>query len=156
MPQATITVAGITPPAPGKKQGKIIDVAGAKWNVWGDKIQNYRIGVTYDIIYTPEEFNNVAFNLIKTAEPAGHGAAQAAAPILRVTEVGSMVERAKDQHIFVCGALNNALSNSNINPFEMQPTEIATFVRNLQQVWKQTLGSQKARTEDQMSDSIPF
>lgn len=161
MPTATITVAGITPPAAGRKQGKIIDADGNKWNVWGDKLQNYRMGVTYNITYDVQEFNNVPFNIIKTAEPAGQGASQPRQ--VSQPQSGGPIpafDKAKDEHIFVCGALNNALSNTNINPMELQVTDIATFVQKLQQAWKQTLGAPRVssapRSEEGMSDSIPF
>jgi len=158
MPQTTITVAGITPPAQGKKQGKIADTAGNNWNVWGDKLQNYRMGVTYNITYEENEFNNVRYNVIKNAEPAGQGTQQTTMPLAqpRVAMPPPSVATPKDEMIFVCGALNHTLANQNISPLELTAMEIGDFVNKLRTVWKGTLGSQKSRSEGEMDDAIPF
>lgn len=163
MPQAVITVAGITPPGPGKKQGKITDTNGGKWNAWGDKLANYRMGVSYEIVYEEDEYEGHPFRTIKTAnptnaapapQPAVHG--QYAAPPAQVIGSTEPSFTKKDEMIFVCGALNNALSNPNVVPFQMTVIEIATFVKLLRQVWRGTLGATQQQVRDDMNDSVPF
>lgn len=153
MPQAVITVAGIMPPAEGKKQGKIKDSSGESYNVWGDKIHNYQVGETYNVNYENNEFNNTQFKLIKSFT---HVSAQAGQRRVdpRMPPPGNMPPSNKDEHIFVCGALNNALSNPNVNPMAIATTEMVAFVNLLRQTWRLTLG--KVQQSQEMNDEIPF
>lgn len=154
--QSQITVAGITPPAIGKKQGKIIDSLGNSWNVWGDKLHLYAMGQTYNITYEVNEFNNKQFNVIKTVSPAsGQPQPQRAVaqpPAQPQPPVGIQLS-AKDEMIFVCGIMNNSVGNSNVNPFELTTAELIGMMQKAQQVWRNTMGKQ-ARGD--MDDEIPF
>ena len=156
--QATITVAGITPPAIGKKQGHIIDSAGSKWNVWGDKLQNYRIGGTYEITYDQNEFNGKTFNVIKSANPSNAAPSQPSRVEQKPADgwPGPIQQQpsAKDEMIFVCGVVNNAMSNTNINPFEITLTELIAMVDKARSAWRNTLG--KSQRRDDMDDGIPY
>lgn len=165
MTQATITVAGIHPPGIGKKQGHIIDTTGGKWNVWGDKLHNYREGVTYDITYEVNEFNGAQFSVIKSVRPSnaapgpqpqrqndgwpGPQPRQASAPSAQVAF------SPKDEMIFVCGIINNSLSNTNINPFEITPIELIDMINKARQAWRNTLGKAQSNNSD-MNDEIPL
>jgi hypothetical protein len=162
MPTAIITVAAKQSPAIGKKQGKIQDTAGGLWNVWGDKLATYREGVTYDITYEEGEFNGHRFNTIKTANPSNVGGQQytpnpperpAAAP-RQAVQNAIIPPNAKDEMIFVCGIVNNSMSNTNINPFEITLTELITMVDKARSAWRATLGKSQSRND--MDDSIPF
>ncbi len=157
--QATITVQAKQSPAIGKKQGKIQDTNGDLWNVWGDKLQNYREGVTYDIVYETNEFNGHTFNVIKTANPSN------AAPghVTPVADPRQVIPRpqpaiqqpnAKDEMIFVCGIINNSMSNANVNPFEITLTELIAMVDKARATWRNTLG--KSQRADDINDEIPF
>lgn len=155
MSQATITVAGITPPEPGRKQGKITDTEGNRWNCWADKLQNYRMGVTYEINYETNEFNNKKFNVIKTANPSNAAPRPAAQPKSDgwPGPQPSLAASPKDEMIFVCGVVNNAMSNTNINPFEITLTELIAMVDKARSAWRNTLG--KSQKADDMNDQIP-
>lgn len=165
MPNATITVAGILPPGPGKKQGHVHDTEGNKWNVWHDKIQNFRMGVTYDITYEQSEFNGAHFNVIKTANPS-NGAPQPRqqqaappndgwpGPAPRAPTPMAQQPSVKDEMIFVCGVINNAMSNPNVDPFAVGAVEFVAMVNKARQVWRNTLG--KSQAVGDMNDEIPF
>lgn len=154
MPNAVITVAGILPPEQGKKQGKIKDTAGGSWNVWGDKLHNYQIGQTYNIVYEENEFNNSKFYVIKSFNAIGPVLAQPATPQPRAPMPAAMPS-AKDEMIFVCGALNNALANPNVQPFQIGTTEMVAFINLARQSWRLTLGK-TPKSEDEFRDEIPF
>lgn len=163
MSQDRITVAGITPPAIGKKQGKVIDTVGRSWNVWGDKLHNYQIGQTYDITYETNEFNNAKFNVIRTLRPVQGPQPGEVIPVAeprsvipprQSTSIAPPQANPKDEMIFVCGVINNSLSNSNVNPFELTAAELITMVNKARQVWRNTLGN--AQTRGDMDDEIPF
>ncbi len=168
--QATITVQAKQSPAIGKKQGKIQDTNGDLWNVWGDKLQNYREGVTYDIVYETNEFNGHTFNVIKTANPSNQKPSTGALPQdgwpgpTPPPSVGGIrngvypphipqVANAKDEMIFVCGIVNNSMSNANINPFETTLTELIAMVDKARSAWRNTLG--KSQKADDLADEIP-
>lgn len=161
MNQDRITVAGITPPAVGKKQGKVIDTVGRSWNVWGDKLANYQMGKTYDITYEVNEFNDAKFNVIKTLKPvmeasglSGPGMQQPAQAAVQ-RPIGTQTTQ-KDEMIFVCGIINNAVANQNINPFELTATELITMVEKARQVWRNTFGKVQAVGDDLGGYSISF
>lgn len=154
----TITIAGIQPPAPGKKQGKVHDTTGKSWNVWGDKLHNFAMGQSYSITYDTNEFNGAQFDVIKSFTPASGGPAQQApqpaqprAPIQQYNPQPT----AKDEMIFVCGALNNSLSNPNINPMMMTGPDIIGLVEKFRMTWRNTLGKTQSNSSD-MNDEIPF
>lgn len=167
MPQATIVVATIAP-RPGKKQGHVIDSNGGKWNVWNDKLHNYRAGVAYDITYEENDFNGTKFYVIKNADPSGQqsssgqgGGPGVLQPRPSTSPAAPVYPTAKDEAIFVCGALNNAIANPNVQPMILTVTELATFVSTLRQVWRGTLGAPKPQAAAQqqqnpMDDEIPF
>ncbi len=156
MPTATITVQAKQSPAIGKKQGKIQDTNGSLWNVWGDKLQNYREGVTYDITYEEGEFNGHRFNTIKTANPsiAGQQYVPTPAAVRPAPPSAAIPPNAKDEMIFVCGIVNNSMSNANINPFEITLTELTAMVDKARSAWRNTLG--KSQKADDIGDEIPF
>lgn len=177
MPQAVITVTGITPPAPGKKQGRIIDTENQSWNVWGDKLHNYRIGVSYNIGYDTQEFNGHQFNVIKSAEPTNRvppvTAAPQASPQTYSVAPGFTV---KDEMIFVCGAFNNLMSLP--DAWNLTKEQMADKVEDLMWTFQVTLGGKgrpveetakqasgpagsptqkpQYRTAQEMDDEIPF
>ncbi len=167
MTAATITVQAKQSPAIGKKQGKIQDTNGDLWNVWGDKLANYREGVTYDIQYETSEFNGHTFNLIKSANPSNNKPSTGALPRDGWPgPTGNIAERMqsggpgfaipptpKDEMIFVCGVVNNAMSNANVNPFETTLTELIAMVDKARSAWRNTLG--KSQKADDMSDEVP-
>lgn len=157
MNNASITIAQVLLPEPGKKQGKVIDTLGNKWNVWADKLQNYRIGVSYDIKYEENEFNGKTFSVIKTANPSNNPPAHPARAAQKPTDgwPGPILQQpnAKDEMIFVCGVVNNAMSNTNINPFEITLTELIAMVDKARSAWRNTLG--KSQKADDLADEIP-
>ena len=171
MPQAVITVAGITPPPMGKKQGHIIDTVGGKWNVWGDKLPNYRMGVTYNITYEENEFNNAKFFVIKNAEPAGAAPSSRSEPSHREPQnplpphqspaaVSQSIVTEKDRQIFVCALMGRAFGNPNTDPFNLERAKIAELGNACFDLFNYLFGpkpkSQGQQPRDDMDDAIPF
>jgi hypothetical protein len=158
MPQTTITVSGIIPPAPGKKQGKIADSAGGTWNVWGDKLPNYRMGVTYNITYEENEFNNVKYNVIKNAEPAGQGTQQTTMPLTQpsasVSPQGVFLDR--DRQIWVNALLGKCLANPNVDPFNLENTKIAEKAKFFEGLFDYLFKPKVTKAGGEMDDEIPF
>ncbi len=161
MPQAVITVAGITPPAMGKKQGHIIDTVGGKWNVWGDKLHNYRMGVSYNITYDENEFNGVKFFVIKNADPAGAAAqaGQATQPSASPAAVSQSIPSEKDRQIWVNSLLGRCLNNPNTDPFNLERDKIAEKAKLFYDLYDYLFGPKPRvgqQPRDDMNDQIPF
>ena len=80
MQTATIQVAYVNPPKPGKKQGSVKDAEGNIYGVWPDKLHLFEPGNVYTIEYTSRDFNGQQYHDFKKmveaqAKPNGYAAA---------------------------------------------------------------------------------
>lgn len=155
MTSAVITVAGITPPAAGKKQGDIIDTQGNKWKVWGDKLHLYQMGATYNINYDTNEFKGQNFNVVKTVSPAIPQQSVPPAPHTPQSAPPNAPQgqqfTAKDKLIYICGLMNNTVGNPSLNPLELTLIELKSQQDKYEQLWRATFGKRS-----DMDDEIPF
>jgi len=177
-----ITVAEIIAPAPGKKQYKVIDMAGQQWGVWADHIQDYSVGATYNILqqkssvfkgttyYTIEEVEFVGMDIPQTQQRQAPPARQQAVPVQRRTvaprvngpagvaysprQPSGNADKTRSMEIFVCGGLNNMLSNPNVVPQDLTVQQLIGMVTNLTTAWRNTLG--KEQRDDAMDEEIPI
>lgn len=164
MPQAVITVERKAP-RPDKKQGHLFDTGGGRWNVYNDKLANFREGVTYEINYEENEFSGTKFNLIKNAEPTNKAATVTA------SSQGSTSPSDKDREIFVCALLKEALGNPNVDPFTLDRAKVGEFGRMCSDLYtylfKQKAAAPKPAApsppppepeeqKGEMNDEIPF
>lgn len=152
-----ITVADVVYPAPGKKQGKVIDHTGKEWYVWGDKLSGYNRGGNYVISkYKTSEFKGKTYYTIEEVSPAGAGIGMAgpapARPMAPSPVAAFDHERRMD--IFICGAFNNIMSNPNVNPALLQAADMIEFVKRLKATWMTTLSGPPKPGSD-MNDSLP-
>lgn len=157
MTSAVITVAGITPPAVGKKQGDVIDTQGNKWKVWGDKLHLYQMGATYNINYDTNEFKGQNFNVVKAVSPASTPSAPyvpqhgISGPAPTQPAAQGQQYTAKDKLIYICGLMNYSVGNSAVNPFEITLIELKAQQDKYEQLWRATFGKR-----NDMDDEIPF
>jgi hypothetical protein len=168
-----ITVAGIEWPKEGKKQGKIIDSTGKKWNVWANQINDFQQYQSYEVTFETNDFKGQTYYIIKSAKPAAGNASfplrtSAAPNIPRMHdaiprgEPSVMVgEDQRRMDIFVCGAFNNMLSNPEMQPSNMLAKDFIAIINNLKAAWKRTLGPQpdpisSGRNDDMGGDGIDF
>lgn len=172
MSDILITVAEIKYPEPGKKQGAIYDTAGNRWGVWADKLENYAIGQSYSISeYDTYDFKGKSYHTIKKASRvASAGAPQPSyapvrqAPPQFVPQAAPQAmpqqppvptpdyQAIKDIHIFVCGAINNTLSNPNVNPLSLELTDLIALMNKYQTAYRNTLG--KRHHDHDLNDEI--
>lgn len=155
-----ITVKDLSYPAPGKKQGKVIDHTGKEWQVWGDKMSGYQIGGSYVIHkYKTSDFKGKTYFTIEEVSPLpGQQRPAPPIPIPAPSGMGTIpysggptptdTERRMD--IFVCGAFNNIMSNPNVNPAMLQAPDMIEFVKRLKAVWVNTLGPNRPGTPQRM------
>ncbi len=176
----TITVAEIVAVPPGRKQGKIIGTDGSRWQVWDKQISEFHIGGAYKILshkegeFTPPGGSPILMKTIgdfqyigapTQAQQRAIGANQANTPNAPANS-GVDYETIRRRDIFVCGAINNILSNSEYGV--ITEAELAAIVIMLKRVWENTLGpnaksmappvrqNEQNDENNDMSDSIPF
>ena len=157
-----ITVADVIYPAPGKKQGRIIDQTGKTWQVWGDKMSGYSRGGNYVISkYKTSEFKGQTYYTIEEVSPVGQMPGMAN-PVSAPASIGvspSDTERRMD--IFVCGAFNNIMANPNVNPALLEAADMINLVKRLKATWVNTLGpnrpgtTQRAAQNSDLNDDLP-
>ncbi len=162
----TIQVAEIKRPAPGKKQGALYDSDGRRWGLWPNDIAKFSIGAHYKINeYTSSMFNGQEYLTISKFEMVGgattrippSGATQSApaGSFQQPAPQPNLAAEHRSEDIFVCGALNNILSNPSVNPLAISPAQMIGIVNMLRQTWSNTLKRSQSNNND-LNDEIPF
>ena len=169
MNNVTIQVAQVQPPAPGKKRGKVIDTSNIAYQAGYPLLGSFQPGQSYNITYKDDSFNGFAFRVIEQATPASgqmqmavgqpavptQPAPQAFQRAPQGRQYGRQTDEDLPERIFVCGALNAALSNTNTIPINLTEAQLTAIVNNLRRVYKRTFGGQPTAGDD-MNDEIPF
>lgn len=136
MNTATVTVAFVNPPKGTAKKGTIKGKDGAIYGVWADKLNQFQPGKTYQIEYETSEYQGKNYTTVKKWTEAQ---AQQSAPAANGNGGGNGHSNpAKDEMIFVCGALNNVLSAGQIKPSQV---EMTAFVNAARATWRETFGA---------------
>lgn len=172
MPIANITVSGVTPPAPGKKRAKITDTGGGIYQVDAAQMHNFAPGSSWSVVYKDDSFNGFAFKVIEKFNPAGsvNVAPGGTVPIPNPPYQHMAPPQAAKadplpERIFVCGALNAALGNPNINPGGLTEDQVVGLVNNFRRAFARTFGGRRddatapvpnPQVNQDMSDEIPF
>lgn len=174
-----IVIREIIPPSPGKKQYQLIDTSGQRWGVFPDHIQDYQVNGVYKVIEADSRpFNGKIFTTLKSAEFIGMESGEIPLPSNRPVQhaapapqrsypqrsaaprsfsrpsVSGGGDTARDRHIFVCGALNNILSNPNTHPAELNTQKLTSMIRMLMEAYRYSLGGETTLKDD-MDDEIP-
>jgi hypothetical protein len=177
-----ITVAGVTYPAAGKKQGKIQDTQGRSWQVWADKMGQFQAGQSYEILTSKTTtFNGAVYVTVGEfrALTPGAGMAQPSfpppmpatppvaqqpfypaaspppMPAPQQAVAAPISEHVRRMDIFVCGAVNNALANQNVNPLSVNPEIMMQFITMMKEVWKKTLGPNAGQAQPPVTQAAP-
>ena len=131
-----VTVSFVNQPKQaGGKKGTIKTKDNEIYGVWADKLANFQQGKTYEIKYEESEYNGKQYKTVtnwieQTAPPAGNGAGSQ-------TNGNGSAYTAKDEQIFVCGALNNALAAGRV---EATTVAMMAFVNAARETWRGTFG----------------
>ena len=157
MSNIVITVANKQPPTGRAKTWKVYDTTGKMWLVWPAKVAEMQIGANYTINrYSQRQWNGQTYNTIDEFTPAGgsyQAPQQTSMPMSQPQRYATPSDN-KDEHIFVCGALNNIMANPNTPALTMTVTERIRLVNDLRTTWRNTFGGQQSA--DDMSDEIPL
>ena len=145
MPVATVTAKYVNPPKAGQKNGSIKGEDGTLYIVNPKMLSQMQQGGMYKLEWLDNDFKGNTYHIVQSVEAVAQAKATAA-------------QDATSERIFVCGALNAALSNPNVTPLG---TDIEGFVRTLRAVWDATFGAppeapKKKTTAEELNDEIPF
>ena len=176
MPIASITVASVTPPAPGKKRAKVVDTTNTVYQVDGSQMHNFAPGSSWSIVYKDDSFNGFTFKVIEKFNPASptggqhapamqaadtpHGYSAVGLQPTVATKADPLPER-----IFVCGALNASLGNPSINPTVLTEDQLIVMVNGFRRVFARTFGGKREdstapvpnpQRNDALNDEVPF
>ena len=143
-----ITVSNVDWPGPGKKTGVVTDMNGRRWGAFPEVLGIMQPGGVYQIEYVVRNWNGRSYNNITKAAPGQAGqpdgqqfmapprpqAPQASRP------APSFDDNARRMDIFVCGAVNNYLSNPNINPKDITMMEMIDLLHKFKGAWLGVFG----------------
>jgi hypothetical protein len=147
-----ITVAHIEQPAPGRKQGTLIDTQGNKWKVWPDKLANYAPGNTYDITYKVNNFKGFESKVIENS------VLKAAGPLLEGPQVKAPstwlppapTNYTKDEMIFVCGIVNHAVGAG----LTVSKANILGVTNAMREVWAETFAKAPVKIRSKVESGV--
>ena len=151
MPTATIVAKYVNQPGAGKKNGTVKTPDDTLYLVKPNLLPQLSPGNTYQVEFETFEIRGTNFREIKKIEPVA-GAMNGGAP--QTSPSGHSTE----EHIFVCGLLNQMAAAGNILP-DTTTNEVAKVGRWLRaqyrEIWK-PLAVVKKTTEEDMQDEIPY
>lgn len=156
MPTAEITVEFCNPQQPGKKNASVKTKDGKLYFVPPEMFSQFTVGGSYSIEYKDSSFTGrdgkrVPFNVVEkvNASMAAPATGRNHQPAGRYQDDPAVAER-----IFVCGAINNMMSNQNIDPRGMTVEDVTEQVNKLREVWRRTFAN--PQQDQEMGDEIPF
>lgn len=157
MPDVTITAEGVFPVKAGKKQGYIKDENGALYGAFPTVLNTIKRGARYTITYKVNEFNGEQYKVVEKAvlvagsDTNTGGSGQ--------TANNYVPDREKQEHIFVCGAVNSILSNPSVDVTQIDTGWLAKITSAARAAyalaWAQPKAAASSRKDD-MDDEIPF
>ena len=148
MPSAIVKVTYVNQAQAGKVNGSIKVEDGTYYGVKPAMLGLFQPGNTYEIQYESSDFKGKTYHKVISVKPV------ASAP---QTSGGSTKGYQTDdktaERIFVCGAINAAISS---NQLALLTTDVIQAVNSLREAWRQTLGRKQTASEEEMDDSIPY
>lgn len=128
---------------PEKKNDKIVDTQGVSWYVPHNLANQLQVGASATVGYEVNNFNGGNLNMVKRVDlngsaPLQSQPAQQAAPSPAPRQNGNGSSHDRDEQIFVCGVVNNAVSGQQ---YPTDPASLAQLIRNARQGWKDGWGA---------------
>ena len=142
--EVVITAVSVYPPDK-TPYVNLYDETGRRWGVYKDRASSIVQNGTYRVLeYDTKEIAGKTYYTIKRFEtitnapaPKTNGAAPASAAVVPSRRVEDNTTR---MDIFICGAMNNLLSNPNSNPMDMQLMDIVERLQTFKQAWLAVFG----------------
>lgn len=135
MQQTTITVQYVNQPrASGGKKGSVKDSEGRYWGVWADKLDQFKAGQSYDILYETSQWQGKDQHTIKSASARG-----AAVPATNGHTTPRQPTAPTDaERMFVCSILNAFIQAGKV---DLHQPSVTAAVNMLRDTWQTTFGA---------------
>lgn len=127
-----ITVKYINQPKTERGPGSVKDNQGVYWKVWRDQLATFREGGTYTVGYTTEMYQGKEQYTVKEVQEVTGQVLTA--PSIAPTPKPHTNGDNRDEHIFVCGIVNNAVAAGKIDP--MSAADIAECTKAASSAYK--------------------
>ena len=150
MPSAVVKILFVNQPQSGKVNGSIKVEDGTYYGVKPAMLGLFQPGNTYEIQYESSDFKGKTYHKVISVKPA---AAAAAPQASGGSTKGYQTDDKTAERIFVCGAINAAISSGQL---VIQTTEIVQAVNSLRAAWELTLGKKQTELEKDIQDGIPY
>lgn len=150
--KATITIKYINDPKPGAKNSSIKDDKDDFYLIDPAMAQGLQQGVSYNVSYRPNTWRGTVYKMVEKIEPASNFVPHPAAGPAPARGKYGVDDKVVAERIYVCGILNAAMSNPNVNPESITTAWLANMTSMARDAWMQTFG--KHNTE--LNDEIPF
>lgn len=162
MTNPVITVSSKKQAEEGKKQCSLIDSTGKRWGFYPELWPQLDDFGTYEVLdFSTNQFNGRTYYTLKKVRAVA-GAPATATPRTATKLPTAPAGHTEDQRrmdIFVCGAFNNILANSSIDPLGMDLPTMVNLLSQLKKAWKASLGpgnpSSQSLANPDMNDEIP-
>lgn len=143
MPTATIEVAYVNQPKPGKKKGSVKAANGEIYGVWPSDLGRFQVGQQITFNYEESTFNGQTYKSAKFpkgAPPAPTPMAASSGP-------------AKSEEMFVMGVIGRTLQGTGSFP---DPVELTNWVKAARMAWRDGFSNKTAEKFSDLNDEIPF
>ena len=149
MPSAVVKVTYVNQAQAGKVNGSIKVEDGTYYGVKPAMLGLFQPGNTYEIQYESSDFKGKTYHKVISVKPV------ASAPQISSggPSKGYQTDDKTAERIFVCGAINAAISS---NQLAVQTTEVVQAVNSLRAAWELTLGKKQTELEKDIRDEIPY
>ena len=155
---ATVKAAFVNPPREGKKNWSVKTPEGVFYSVPADLASKIDAGGVYEIRYEDQVFNNTTYHMVKDVT---RKEAAPAKPAYKGGKYGP-VDDQTPMRIYVCGALNAALSAGRIpvppsgGNFSEEENVLVDYTKMLTRVYHKTIGAPVSKLAQEMDDDIDF
>ena len=108
-----ITAKYVNPAKSPRGPGSVKDEQGIYWKVWPDLLSRFQVGGTYTVGYKTEQHNGKdQFTVTQIQDVTGQQLSQPSVP-----STNGHGDHSRDEQIYVCGIVNNAIAAGKVDPF---------------------------------------
>ncbi len=152
---ARITISFVNPAKPGKTNGSIKTKDDQLYGVKPDMLSLFQPKGTYDVEFTERQFNGQTYKTVTSVKPVQDTPQQQASSGAIAGGKYGATDMVTAERIFVCGALNAAISGGHT---DLNTEHLTNLVNIFRLVWDDTFGKPGKPKFDNpdMDDSIPF
>lgn len=149
---ATITIVQKTPPAPGKKQWKILAETGESFGAFPPEAAQLEEGCRYTIGYTSSDFQGRTYHTVKSAQRVEGGRAHMDASAKALVAPAKSYSGNDPRQIFVCAIVKEWVPAIPVG----ETSTLVVAIQSALDAYDQTFGGKAAPAKPEYDDDIPL